>query len=1013
MIGSAPLAMPRFAAFVSYSSHDRLFARRLRSDLAQALGREIAYDEDLGHLGQSFVADLERGLDEAQALVVIVTPYSMASGWVGKEMEAFIRPRAEGGVPIVPLLLEWAPLPRSFDGLQHVDWRGVTEATYPAKLGELVRALGSGTAPKDAALGEIRPPLLPEKDYRELLETIEACVPFGDPDVRRGFAHALLDEPRALEDFGTAKRCANAVLVRSFRGRPPLEAMGAFLETMVERRSQASSEVAGRVAGILARVKELAAAGSQLADPLTEYRSYWTAKFEPLVTWGGGEHGKRLRDIYVELHTREGEPRMEELERGQSDLRLIDLLDRRSGRWCVKGRPGAGKTTALRELALTLLEAGGRLPIYAPLHDFLTRDAVDPIRYAVERTGTRPPKGLERALRESAERLGAPVLLFDGLDELSTDERKRFVERLGTIVHEHASSPVVVTSRVDGFERPEASFGEVELQPLDERGQVELAANWSASREDAERLIANLPGRLRDAARIPLLLTFLARTVDPERGAAKRRGELYDRAVRLCLEVGWNPVRSDTVENVDAARSFLPSFVRHLAEHRRWSWSRDEVVAALEAAWKASPDRAELEASWKTRKALLEDLSGNVGLIADQGGGESGWAFLHRSLGEYLLARAVAEDAPGPEIDVAALFYENDGEWGETFGLLLGMLPAEDERRAAWVESLVEAPYLAMRTLHELEGLAPIEAVGLLLRVEGADGDDLLRVVQGLVEAGADRNDVREAVMADLSAELDTDALAYRYFALVGAGLDPGREAFFRACDRWPEGGPETPRMARVPPGQESEVTFTMGSPEDEEGRIGDEGPQDKVPLGAFEIMVSPVTRAELAAFEEAGGVPDRPTHPATEVSWWAAWIFARWIGADLPTEAQWECACRAGTDGRFWSGETDADLERVGWYDANSGDSAHPVGEKPANAYGLHDVHGNVWEWCREHAFGAYSTPPAGREGERHGSDRHRVLRGGSFAGEAADARSASRDGALPSSRWSVLGFRAARVIA
>ncbi|MBK9648732.1 MAG: formylglycine-generating enzyme family protein, partial [Deltaproteobacteria bacterium] len=84
-------------------------------------------------------------------------------------------------------------------------------------------------------------------------------------------------------------------------------------------------------------------------------------------------------------------------------------------------------------------------------------------------------------------------------------------------------------------------------------------------------------------------------------------------------------------------------------------------------------------------------------------------------------------------------------------------------------------------------------------------------------------------------------------------------------------------------------------------------------------------------------------------MSWFASVMFAEWVGARLPLEPEWEYACRAGTKTRFWSGDTDEDLARVGWIGQNSDGHPHPVAQKPKNAWGLHDVHGNVWEWCAD----------------------------------------------------------------
>ena len=131
--------------------------------------------------------------------------------------------------------------------------------------------------------------------------------------------------------------------------------------------------------------------------------------------------------------------------------------------------------------------------------------------------------------------------------------------------------------------------------------------------------------------------------------------------------------------------------------------------------------------------------------------------------------------------------------------------------------------------------------------------------------------------------------------------------------------------------------------------------------------------------------------------------------GYRLPTEAEWEYATRAGTETRFWSGNAQADLARVGWYASNSAidgsPQTHPVGGLPANPWGLFDVHGNVWEWVYDW-YGAYDAAdqedPLGAEG---GS--YRVRRGGSYIGAARGARSAYRFYQGAGFRDQDIGFR------
>jgi len=126
-----------------------------------------------------------------------------------------------------------------------------------------------------------------------------------------------------------------------------------------------------------------------------------------------------------------------------------------------------------------------------------------------------------------------------------------------------------------------------------------------------------------------------------------------------------------------------------------------------------------------------------------------------------------------------------------------------------------------------------------------------------------------------------------------------------------------------------------------------------------------------------------------------------------LPTEAEWEYACRAGTKTRFCSGDADAGLADYAWYDANSGGTTHPAGTRKPNAWGLHDLHGNVWEWCGDW-YGEYGggwVPKRNPAGPATGSDR--VLRGGSWNHTPYYCRSAHRIRYDPGYRQDCYGFR------
>ena len=127
-----------------------------------------------------------------------------------------------------------------------------------------------------------------------------------------------------------------------------------------------------------------------------------------------------------------------------------------------------------------------------------------------------------------------------------------------------------------------------------------------------------------------------------------------------------------------------------------------------------------------------------------------------------------------------------------------------------------------------------------------------------------------------------------------------------------------------------------------------------------------------------------------------------------LPTEAEWEYACRAGTTTAYYTGARESDLDQAGWYDGNSNRTTHPVGQKQPNAWGLYDMHGNVRERCHK-ASAAYPTGPVtDPTGAEQILAPSRVLRGGSWYNGPRYCRSADRSGYAPDGRSSDIGFRA-----
>jgi formylglycine-generating enzyme required for sulfatase activity len=153
------------------------------------------------------------------------------------------------------------------------------------------------------------------------------------------------------------------------------------------------------------------------------------------------------------------------------------------------------------------------------------------------------------------------------------------------------------------------------------------------------------------------------------------------------------------------------------------------------------------------------------------------------------------------------------------------------------------------------------------------------------------------------------------------------------------------------------------------------------------------------------GTVPTSSSDPARAI-WDAVEIVEGSTGYRLPTEAQWEYACRAGSTTLWHFGDNESELEEYAWYWGNSGGRTNPVGLKKANAWGLHDMHGNVWEWCWDW-WGTFPNPADLNDPEGAASGSRRMSRGGGWGNDAWGAQSARRSDSWPYGRSDGLGFR------
>ena len=295
-------------------------------------------------------------------------------------------------------------------------------------------------------------------------------------------------------------------------------------------------------------------------------------------------------------------------------------------------------------------------------------------------------------------------------------------------------------------------------------------------------------------------------------------------------------------------------------------------------------------------------------------------------------------------------------------------------------------------------------------------------------------------------------------FSLVFLGFGPEEKGYIQNIP----GTPEVIEMAFIPGG-----TFSMGSPKSEQGHFGDEGPQHLVEVDPFWMGKFEITWDLYELFISRGIDKKRPatvsgkeveidvaavsgaTQPYTEMSFGmgvegypaicmtqlAAVKFCEWLSAmtgnfyRLPTEAEWEYACRAGTKTAYSFGDTPSNLDIYAWYEGNSGGAYHKVGQKEPNPWGLYDMHGNVSEWTLDQyvptVYNTRKRKTVDNPLQTPTKTYPRVIRGGAWSDKPNRLRSAARrpsskkwkkrDPQIPKSLWwhtdaPFVGFRVVR---
>ncbi len=1073
-------------AYLSAAKSDLAWAERLHADLERCLhhaGEEgsVFWEAlDVG-AGEVIPAVQQTALDRARVFLLVVTPEALADPSVVHQWQSFLhqgRHRRERKV--VPVVLAEATLPPFLDGVQAVVFAGHDADAYRDGLARLAAAI----------LGRPEPPSLPDDleipecpvrrlpaDLRSQLVEWLAPVLRHPPLVLSGLASRLrLSEAVLLQAPSAACGASNAIVLHAAKDDPVLAALR-LVDQLAE--SLVGMEPQER----LAELEPLRRALGRLRDagpPETGLLAAWRRKVhrdhERLVDFFQQRQELELLDrVYVELAIEAQAPWAGAEEAGAPERRpperrglrervwsvgdLLELAPEErpwvTRRWLIRGDPGSGKTTLLRHLAARLAADKGSpwVPVFQSL-PVLIRSGQSLLERIERQMGRAEHRGLAAVLdREGQE--GRLLLLLDGLDEVSAEDREDAETLLRELAGRWPGTPLVVTTRPIGYRRFDAAFRELELLPFDRPRRLEFLSRWfgrvAGGRDDAraEAALAELdaPG-LWDLSGNPLYLTLMALLLEQGQSPSRRRSELYRQVFELLLQ-GKHKLDREGFRPIDRPAT-VHAVLRHLAWgmtlENRGAFSREELEDRL---YRDELEELRVELRkvprWDAHlgKNFLDDEAHKVGILGPHDGEDADWRFWHRTFREALTAERLGEMEAAEVLALAGEIAGEESRWAEPFALLAGRVEEPD----ALIRSLVEKNRaLALRALASAQGVSD-EVLVEILELSGdweerrkvfdqipeqlGDAERALMLIDRLRRRTRDGNDLffldlAARAVADRweGAEAEAERLRGRLYDHIDR---PSEELFLGVETR--DGTVDLWRA--IPAGK-----FLMGSPEDEEERYDDEGPRHEVIVESpFRMAAVPVTVAQYTAFEPGhvsgfgGEVPDDQlaSHPVDSVTWYQAVAFCRWLaaifpwakGARLPTEEEWEYACRVGTETRYWAGDGEEDLDRVGWYGENSGGRTHRAGRKPANQWGLYDVHGNVWEWTltgwdpeayqkRQSGFEidpatvrlADAAVAAARGGRR-------VIRGGAYVSTARRARSAYRYAGDPGDGFGYQGFR------
>ena len=672
----------------------------------------------------------------------------------------------------------------------------------------------------------------------------------------------------------------------------------------------------------------------------------------------------------------------------------------------VLGLPGTGKTTLLHYLAFCeSSREKGLLPIYVRLAKFgMTGD--DLKTYLKKEIGQYLGRlEVEEIVKSEAFCGKECLVLLDGLDEIRQEEYSSVLKAVHSFTHGHPNCKIVITCRPIGFKIDDwIEYPIYEIEPLTEENIFKYIRSWfDTQKEIGDQLIEQLRERERlfELAASPFLLAMICLIYENDKNIEKRRSTLY----RQCTEYlnglhDWDPQRKrryDVNENVSQyalKEKILKSLALHFFQLQKDEFDLEELEFVAQRA---------LPPDYRTRFGeILQQIYKQSAVLQRAG---NYIHFVHRTIFEYYVASAMLELGQSSLLDWAT-----NPKYEEPFRLYAGLLQDNSLKDSLIAGLWQRNRPLALLATSEMEDFPHQEIVKLLNSLDKVERVRMIQSIESSLAYLPKQSGLKtalETMQILFPYEKDCEVLWWGTLLLQKIDPEDKRRILWLKFDKEAEtrrqkylGNPRYQfEFVHLPRG-----TFSMG---DDSSYNSSEKPAHLVKLNPFSVGKFPIINLIWQEFpfkddKKHASHIGKDAHPVGIANWYDAVIFCRWVGCRLPTEAEWEFACRAGTTAQYFFGDDPKELEKYAWFADNSNKDSHPVGQKNPNPWGLFDIIGNVWEWCDDcdndvdyyqacKERGVVFNPKGPEKGER------RVVRGGGFVDPAIVLRSASRYGIVP----------------